>query len=92
MSTACVDFEQWTAGHLGNQSGRYNYESAERYGRQCRDLRFEIEISHAFLEPRLQVVGAAGRFLRVEAGVGFPGLFLRLQILERDGPSNRSPL
>ena len=91
MSTACVALWQRPAGHLGNQSGRHHHEAAQCHRRQRRDLRFEIELLHALLEPRLQVVRAAARFLGVEAGIGFAGLLLQLQVLERDGPSNRSP-
>ena len=81
MSTACVDFGQWSAGHLGNQSGWHDYEAAQCYRWQRRDLRFEIEFSHAFLESRLQVVCAAACFLGVEPGIGFAGLLLQLQVL-----------
>ena len=72
---------QWPAGHLGNESGRHDHEAAQCHRRQRRDLRFKIELLHAFLEPRLQVVRAAARFLGVQAGVGFARLLLELQVL-----------
>src|SRR6202040_3175500 len=70
---------QRAASNLGDQSGRNNDEATERYRRQRRDLSFEIELLHAFLEPRLQVVRPAPGFLGVETGVGFARLFLQFQ-------------
>ena len=52
--------------------------AAEHDGRQRRDLRLELELVQALLEPRLQGVGALAGLLRVEPGVGLAGLLLEL--------------
>jgi hypothetical protein len=69
------------ASHLRQESSRDHHQPAQRHWRQGRDLRFQVQLFHALLEPRLQLIGATARLLRVEAGVGPTSLLLELEFL-----------
>ena len=85
-ATACVStglrrLWQGVAGHLRQKPSRHHHQPAQRHRGQGRDLRFQVELLHALLQPRLQFIGAAARLLRVEAGVGPASLLLQLEFL-----------
>ena len=54
-------------------------KAAEYHRRQCRYLAFKFELPHSLLEASLKVVSSTAGFLRVETGVYFAGLFLKLE-------------
>ena len=64
-----------------DQAQRHDQQPAEHDGRQRRDLRFELQLLQALLQPRLQVVGALAGLAGVEPGVGLAGLLLELELL-----------
>ena len=44
-------------------------------------MAFKFELLHSLLEPPLKVVSSTSRFLRIETGVYFSGLFLKFEFL-----------
>ena len=56
-------------------------QAAQRNRGQRRDLLFELQFLHALLETRLKGVGTLSGFVRVEAGIRFACLFLKLELL-----------
>ena len=50
------------------------------YGRQRRNLRFELQLLQPFLEPCLKEVGPLSCLAGVEPGIGPAGLFLQLKL------------